>query len=98
MAQEIINNGESGLTVRTKLNNNFTDLYTADTVLEGDIQNINDNFAAATRGNVESMLIAGTNISFVYSGSGATRQLTISSSGGGGGLTQAQVLTRSLGC
>lgn len=121
MAQQIINNGESGATVRSKLNSNFTELYSvsytatqisntpsgtvastnvqgAINELDGDIQNINDNFASAVRGNVESMLIAGTNISFSFSGSGATRQLTINASGGGGGLTQAQVFKRTLGC
>ena len=27
MAKQVINNGESGLVVRTKLNDNFTELY-----------------------------------------------------------------------
>jgi hypothetical protein len=34
MAQQTINNGESGLTVREKLNDNFTELYTAKAPLE----------------------------------------------------------------
>ena len=114
MARQVINNGESGAIVRSKLNSNFTELYTdvaapvlasevvntpsgtilstnvqgAVNELDGDIQNINDNFAASVRGNVEDMLNAGAGITIVPSGSGATRELTINGSGGGASLAQ----------
>lgn len=42
------------------------------------------DFAAATRGQTESALIAGTNVTITPSGTGATRQLTITATGGGG--------------
>lgn len=112
MAQQVINNGESGSLVRSKINGNFTELYTevaapiaasevtntpsgtvvstnvqgAVNELDGDIQNINDNFASATRGNVESMLIAGSNMSLAYSGSGASRQVTLNAADNTGQL------------
>jgi nitrogen fixation protein len=41
------------------------------------------NFNASTRSQVEAELVAGTNITITPSGTGATRQLTIASSGGG---------------
>lgn len=41
------------------------------------------DFNSATRSQVESELVAGTNITITPSGTGATRQLTIASSGGG---------------
>jgi hypothetical protein len=42
------------------------------------------DFASAVRGQVESALVAGTNVTITPSGSGATRQLTIAAAGGGG--------------
>ena len=53
------------------------------------------DFNSATRAQVEAELIAGANISITPSGTGASRQLTIASSGGGGG-TNATNLTTSL--
>ena len=41
------------------------------------------NFNTSTRSQVEAELVAGTNITITPSGTGATRQLTIASSGGG---------------
>lgn len=41
------------------------------------------NFNQSTRAQVEAELLAGTNITITPSGTGATRQLTIASSGGG---------------
>ena len=41
------------------------------------------DFNSATRGQVEAELVAGTNITITPSGTGATRQLTIASTGGG---------------
>lgn len=41
------------------------------------------NFNQSTRAQVEAELVAGTNITITPSGTGATRQLTISASGGG---------------
>lgn len=43
------------------------------------------DFNSASRAQVEAELIAGTNITITPSGTGATRQLTIAASGGGGG-------------
>lgn len=43
------------------------------------------DFAASARGQVEGMLVAGANVTLTPSGSGATRQVTISVAGGGGG-------------
>lgn len=37
MAQQTINNGETGLVVRTKLNANFTELYGADSTIAGNL-------------------------------------------------------------
>ena len=42
------------------------------------------DFASASRAQTEAELIAGTNITITPSGTGATRQLTIASTGGGG--------------
>ncbi len=42
------------------------------------------DFDSASRAQTEAALVAGTNITITPSGSGATRQLTIASSGGGG--------------
>ena len=42
------------------------------------------DFNSATRAQVEAELVAGTNVTITPSGSGATRQLTIAASGGGG--------------
>lgn len=42
------------------------------------------DFNSAARAQVEAELVAGTNVTITPSGSGATRQLTIASSGGGG--------------
>ncbi len=118
MPQEIINNGESGLSVRSKLNSNFTELYLPTTAaevtntptgtigsinvqgaineLDGDIQNINDNFAAASRGNTEDMLVAGANIALAPSGVGAARQLTVSTTAGPDPSFEAATLFRPL--
>lgn len=41
------------------------------------------DFNSATRSQTEAELVAGTNITITPSGSGATRQLTIASTGGG---------------
>ncbi len=176
MAQATINNGESGLVVRGKINDNFTELYTgkdavtvntfadlpapatvpqqkywvltatgvflinrrskgayysdgaawnylgdfpttADQIgnvpaggiaatdvqaalneLDTDKQNAG-SFASDTRAQIEAALIAGANITITPSGAGATRQFTVASTGGGGGgLTQSQILKRTLGC
>lgn len=43
------------------------------------------DFNSASRAQTEAELVAGTNITITPSGSGATRQLTIASTGGGGG-------------
>lgn len=43
------------------------------------------DFNSATRAQVEAELVAGSNITLTPSGTGATRQITIASSGGGGG-------------
>ncbi len=40
---------------------------------------------ALARGQVEAMLVAGSNVTFSYAGSGASRTLTINASGTGGG-------------
>lgn len=45
------------------------------------------DFASASRAQTEAELVAGTNITITPSGTGATRQLTIASTGGGGGVT-----------
>lgn len=42
------------------------------------------DFASASRAQVEAELVAGSNITITPSGSGATRQLTIAATGGGG--------------
>lgn len=42
MAKQIINNGESGLAVRTKLNSNFTELYDKDTAQDTTISGKSD--------------------------------------------------------
>lgn len=42
------------------------------------------DFNSASRAQTEAELVAGTNITITPSGSGATRQLTIASTGGGG--------------
>jgi len=172
MAQQIINNGESGLIVRNKLNDNFTELYTGkdsvtvanfaalpapatvpgqrywclasqgvylinrkpagayysdgvawtwlgdnpttadqlgfvptgaltSTNVQAAIVEATDrakqtgtqtastisDFDSASRAQTEAELVAGTNITITPSGSGATRQLTIEASGGGGSVT-----------
>ena len=52
------------------------------------------DFDSATRAQIEAALIAGTNITIVPSGLGASRQFTINASGGGGGgLTYSQILS-----
>lgn len=43
------------------------------------------DFNSASRAQTEAELVAGTNITITPSGTGATRQLTIASTGGGGG-------------
>jgi hypothetical protein len=45
------------------------------------------DFNSATRAQVEAELVAGTNVTITPSGSGATRQLTIAATGGGGSTT-----------
>lgn len=50
------------------------------------------DFNAAARGQVEGMLVQGTNVTITYAGAGATRTATISATGGGGGgVTQTDV-------
>lgn len=176
MAQQIINNGESGLDVRNKINSNFTELYTgkdavtvntyadlpapatvtgqrywvltttgvylvnrrqagayysdgaawtwlgdvpttADQIgnvpsgavvatnvqaaineLDSDLTGVVNALPTDIRSQIESALIAGANISITPSGTGPTRQFTIAATGGGGGLTQPQVMARTLGC
>jgi hypothetical protein len=46
------------------------------------------DFNSASRAQTEAELVAGTNITITPSGSGATRQLTIASTGGGGGISE----------
>jgi hypothetical protein len=46
--------------------------------------NITD-FEAASRSQIEAMLVAGSNVTLTPSGSGATRQITIAATGGSGG-------------
>ena len=167
MAQQIINNGESGLTVRSKINDNFTELYTgqdAVTVntfadlpapatvtgqrywvlsttgvylvnrrqagayysngtawtwlgdnpttaaqignvpagaiastnvqaaineLDSDLTGVTSGLPVSIRSQVESMLVQGANVSLTYSGTGASRQVTIAATGGGGGGSPA---------
>lgn len=48
------------------------------------------DFNAASRAQTEAELVAGTNITITPSGSGATRQLTIASTGGGGSSLTTQ--------
>jgi hypothetical protein len=43
------------------------------------------DFAAAARAQVEAMLVQSTNVTLTPSGSGASRQIAVSSTGGGGG-------------
>jgi hypothetical protein len=47
------------------------------------------DFNSSSRAQTESELVAGTNITITPSGTGATRQLTIASTGGGGGTQGA---------
>lgn len=47
------------------------------------------DFASSSRAQTEAELVAGTNITITPSGTGATRQLTIASTGGGGGSSLA---------
>ena len=67
-------------------------------VTDGDIMYIGDaptahthvstditDFNSASRAQTEAELVAGTNITITPSGTGATRQLTIAATGGGGG-------------
>ena len=52
------------------------------------------DFDSTARAQIEAALIAGTNITIVPSGLGASRQFTINASGGGGGgLTYSQILS-----
>lgn len=52
------------------------------------------DFDSTTRAQIEAALVAGTNITIVPSGLGASRQFTINASGGGGGgLTYSQILS-----
>jgi len=57
------------------------------------------DFNSATRAQVEAELVAGTNITITPSGTGATRQLTIASTGGGAtnldGLSDVTITTPS---
>lgn len=53
---------------------------TAHTHVSGDVS----DFAAASRAQTEAELVAGTNVTITPSGSGATRQLTIAATSGGG--------------
>ena len=46
--------------------------------------NVTD-FNSASRGQVEAMLVAGSNVTLTPAGSGASRTITIASTGGGGG-------------
>ena len=52
------------------------------------------DFSPGVRGQVESMLAEGNNISFDYSGSGATRQITINALTGGSGSTNLSIANR----
>jgi hypothetical protein len=47
------------------------------------------DFNSATRAQVEAELVAGTNITITPSGTGATRQLTIAATGGGGSTSNS---------
>jgi hypothetical protein len=59
---------------------NHTGTQTASTI---------SDFNASSRGLTEAMLIAGSNVTLTPAGSGATRTLTIASTGGGGGTASA---------
>ena len=59
---------------------NHTGTQTASTI---------SDFGSATRAQVEAELVAGSNITITPSGAGATRQLTIASTGGGGGAVDS---------
>ena len=52
------------------------------------------DFSPAVRGQVESMLIEGANVSFDYSGVGETRQITINALTGGSGSTNLSIINR----
>lgn len=51
------------------------------------------DFAATARAQTEAELVAGANVTITPSGSGATRQLTIASTGGGGGSSLGGLAT-----
>jgi hypothetical protein len=55
------------------------------------------DFSEAVDDRVSSLLVAGTNVTLTYN-DGANTLTIDAAGGGGGGLTQAQVLTRTLGC
>jgi len=57
------------------------DAPTAHTHVAADVT----DFTASSRAQVEAALIAGTNVTLTPSGTGATRQITIAATGGGGG-------------
>lgn len=93
MAIQTINNGESGSAVRNKINTNFTDAIDRTNHTGTQAASTISDFASASRAQTEAELVAGTNITITPSGTGATRQLTIAASGGGGspGGTDTQV-------
>lgn len=67
---------------------NHTGTQTASTI---------SDFSEAVDDRVSSLLVAGTNVTLTYN-DGANTLTIDAAGGGGGGLTQAQVLTRTLGC
>lgn len=76
MAKQVIDNGESGLTIRGKINSNFTEIYNAIVALEDSLDNIisgtvdlvfssEDNTTITTILNVNISIAAIKSISFI---------------------------------
>ena len=59
-----------------------TDVQGAINELDGDVTAIVTGFNANSRAQLEAALVAGANVSLAYSGSGATRQITVASAQG----------------
>lgn len=100
MPRQVIENNETGLAVRTKINENFVETYDAVPAHVALSNPHNQYVLLATLAEliddrVAALLLAGTNITFAYDDGANT--LTIAAAGGSG-LIQPQVLARGLGC